>query len=60
MQNVKTTVKNGKLLITIDLKAKTKPSTSGKTLIIASSRGNVELEDGVVLGLNCYKYKDSK
>ena len=62
MQNVKTAVKNGKLLITIDLKAKTKKSTSGKTLIIASSRGNQEVNDtdGVILGLNLYKYAESK
>lgn len=29
--------------------------TSGKTIRIASTLGNAKLEDGVVLGLNCYR-----
>lgn len=60
MQNVKTAIKNGKLLITIDLKAKTTKSVSGKTLIIASTKGNKEIDDGVILGINCYRFPNSK
>ncbi len=60
MQNVKTAVKNGKLLITIDLKAKTTKSASGKTNIIASSKGNTDVGDGVILGLNCYRFPGNK
>jgi len=62
MQNVKTAVKNGKLLITINLKAKTTKSASGKTLIIASTKGNQEVDEaeGVILGINCYRYPDSE
>ena len=62
MRNIKTSVKNNILTIQVKLDAKTKPSASGKTLIIASSQGNKSLEDcdGVVMGLNIYKYKDSK
>ena len=56
MQNIKTTVKNDKLLITIDLKAKKTKSASGKTMIIASTKGNKDIGDGVVLGINCYTF----
>lgn len=56
MQNVKTVVKNNKLLITIDLKAKKTKSASGKTLIIASTKGNKDIGDGITLGVNCYTY----
>lgn len=55
MQNIKTTVKNGKLLISIDLSAKPKKSASGKSLVIASTRGNSNIGDGIMLGVNCYK-----
>ena len=58
MQNVKTVVKNNKLLITIDLKAKKTKSASGKTLIIASTKGNKDIGDGVVLGINCYTFPE--
>ncbi len=57
MQNIKTEVKGNILTIKVKLDAKTKPSASGKTLIIASSKGNKEITDGVIMGLNIYKYK---
>jgi hypothetical protein len=59
MQNVKLDVsKDGKTLtIVIGLKAKTTPSASGKTQIVASTRGSVEIA-GVMLGVNCYRYAD--
>ena len=61
MQNIKCTVKGNKLLITINLEAKTKKSASGKTLIVASSRGNKPIEGtDMIMGLNIYKYPDSK
>lgn len=51
-------IKNGKLIITIDLQ-KPERSASGKTLVVASSHGNqatTATVDGkpVIVGLNAY------
>lgn len=51
-------VKENKLCIEIDLETP-KPSASGKTLVVASTRGNVVTEaeiDGkpVIIGVNAY------
>lgn len=51
-------IENGKLIISIDLQEPT-PSASGKTLVVATTHGNVKTEcviDGknVVIGLNAY------
>jgi len=51
-------IKNNKLYIEIDLEKPT-PSSSGKTLVVASTRGNVMTHvevDGkpVTIGLNAY------
>ena len=51
-------IENGKLIISIDLQEPT-PSASGKTLVVATTHGNVVTEcviDGkkVVIGLNAY------
>ena len=51
-------IKGNKLIIEIDLE-KPKPSSSGKTLVVASTRGNVVTSveiDGkpVTIGLNAY------
>jgi hypothetical protein len=51
-------IKDGKLIITTDLETPT-PSASGKTLVIASSRGNLKTTatvDGkpVTVGFNAY------
>jgi len=51
-------IKNNKLIIEIDLEKPT-PSASGKTLVVASTRGNAVtdvLVDGkpVTIGLNAY------
>lgn len=53
-------IKGDKLCIEIDLQKPT-PSASGKTLVVASTRGNVVTEakiDGkpVTIGLNAYIY----
>lgn len=47
-------VQNGKLLIEVDLNREGVPSRSGKTMVIASSRGNLNIGD-VTLGLNVYR-----
>lgn len=51
-------IKNGKLVVTIDLQEPT-PSASGKTLVVATSHGNMPttaLVNGerVIVGLNAY------
>jgi hypothetical protein len=53
MQNVKAEVKGTKLLIEIDLAAEGKPSASGKSLVIASTKGNKPVANGF-LGVNFY------
>lgn len=56
MLNVKTSVKNKILTITVDLSERNGKSASGKTTVIASSQGNqvVDVESGAVLGINVY------
>jgi hypothetical protein len=56
MQNIKTSVKDNILTIKVKLDAKTTKSASGKSLIIASTKGNKPVgNDGVIMGLNIYK-----
>jgi len=47
-------VKDDKLIIEIDLKAKGTMSASGKNLVIATTRGNMRI-GSVVVGLNVYR-----
>ncbi len=59
MQNIKCAVKGEKLLITIDLSKKGKKSASGKTIVLASTRGNKPIDGtDVIMGLNLYKYPE--
>ena len=60
MQNVKWEVKDDKLIIEIDLTMELGPSKSGKTITIASTRGNQKIEGtDAVIGLNVYKYPEN-
>lgn len=60
MQNVKWEVKDNKLIIEIDLKMAFGLSKSGKTITIASTRGNQKIEGtDAVIGLNVYKYPEN-
>jgi hypothetical protein len=54
LQNVKTSVKGKKLSIEVDLSKRFGQSKSGKSEIIATTAGNIDIGDGVKLGLNCY------
>ncbi|MFH1147089.1 MAG: hypothetical protein V1736_05210 [Pseudomonadota bacterium] len=59
MKNVEMKVDGNILTITVDLSQEFGPSSSGKTIIIASTEGNVnvpDLEDKKV-GLNVYRKK---
>ena len=55
MQNVETKVEGSKLHIVVDLSKSFGPSSTGKTTIVASSKGNVEVAPGVKMGINVYK-----
>ncbi len=60
MQNVKWEIKDDKLIIEIDLTMELGPSKSGKTITIASTRGNQNIEGtDAVIGLNVYKYPEN-
>ena len=58
MDNVKIEVENNKAIITIDLTKDFGKSSSGKTIVVASTRGNIPIPgaETYYLGLNCYKY----
>jgi len=57
---VKWEVKDNKLIIEIDLKMEFGDSKSGKTITIASTRGNQKIEStNAIIGLNVYKYPEN-
>ena len=56
MKNVEMTVEGDILTIKVDLTKEFGPSSSGKTIIIASTEGNVSVpERDEKVGLNVYK-----
>ena len=59
MKNVEMTVEGNILTLKIDLTEDFGPSSSGKTIIIASTEGNVSVPDQEEkkVGLNVYKKK---
>ena len=58
MKNVQMTVEGNILMIKVDLSKEFGPSSSGKTIIIASTEGNVAIADREEkVGLNVYRKK---
>jgi hypothetical protein len=59
MKNVEMKVEDNILTIKVDLNKEFGPSSSGKTIIIASTEGNVAIpeKEEVKIGLNIYKKK---
>jgi hypothetical protein len=58
VKNVKYSVSGNTLTITVDLTQEFGPSSSGKTIIIASTEGNFPLPGRTeVVGLNVYRKK---
>ncbi|RLD11850.1 MAG: hypothetical protein DRI44_02680 [Chlamydiae bacterium] len=56
MENVDLKIENNKLIITIDLAKEGRPSKSGLSTVIATTRGNVPIgHENMKLGLNLYK-----
>jgi hypothetical protein len=61
MQNVEWEVRGDKLIIEVDLTKDFGPSKSGKTIAIASTRGNQRIVGtDAIIGLNVYKYPESE
>ncbi len=60
MKNVQiTTDKKGIMTITVDTNKEFGLSKSGKTVIVATTGGNKEV-DGIFVGLNVYRYATPK
>jgi hypothetical protein len=59
MKNVEMKLENNVLTIKVDLTKEFGPSASGKTIIIASTEGNISIpeKEDVKIGLNIYKKK---
>lgn len=59
MKNVEMTVDGNTLTIKVDLSKAFGPSSSGKTIIIASTEGNVAIpgHEEAKVGLNVYRKK---
>jgi hypothetical protein len=59
MQNIQVKVESNKLELTVDLSQEIGPSSSGKTILLASSEGNANVpgHEGVKFGLNVYRAK---
>jgi len=62
MQNVEISVKGSILTITIDLSKQFGESSSGKSVIVASTQGNIDVPNypGVKIGVNCYKTRNGR
>ncbi len=61
MRNIEMSLEKNELIIKVDLTKEYGKSKSGKTIIIASSQGNVPISDtGAYLGLNIYKYPEKE
>ena len=59
MKNVEMKTEDNVLIIKVDLTKDFGPSASGKTIIIASTEGNISIPDkeNIKIGLNVYKKK---
>jgi hypothetical protein len=59
MKNVDMKMEGDILTIKVDLTKEFGPSTSGKTIIIASTEGNIAIPDkeDIKIGLNVYRKK---
>jgi hypothetical protein len=59
VQNVEWKIEDDKLIIEVDLTKEFGPSKSGKTITIASTRGNQRIEGtNAIIGLNVYKFPE--
>lgn len=54
-QNIEAGISGRTLTLTVNLDADGRPSASGKSIVIASTHGNVALPEGVKVGVNVYR-----
>jgi len=54
MENCQIEVKGDKLVVTVDLTKRLRPSGSGKTVIVGTSGGNAALPGGLRVGINVF------
>ena len=59
MKNVEMKMEDNILIVKVDLTKEFGPSASGKTIMIASTEGNISIPDkeNIKIGLNIYKKK---
>jgi len=57
MKNVKIEKNGDELIVRVDLTKNFGDSKSGKSQVIASSGGNVEVSTGVKMGINVFRAK---
>ena len=55
MKNIELKAEGTILTVKIDLAKSFGPSSSGKSIIIASTEGNVAVAPGIMAGINIYK-----
>jgi hypothetical protein len=62
MENIDMNIDGNILTIKIDLSKEFGPSSSGKTIVVASTRGNANVDGhpNIKLGVNCFKYPEKK
>ena len=57
-ENIECEVKGTKIILELDISGSGTPSASGKSLVFATTRGNVQIPNSpFTLGLNLYKKK---
>lgn len=54
MENCNIKVEGDKLIVTVDLTKRLRPSATGKTIIVGTSGGNAALPGGLRVGLNVF------
>lgn len=62
-KKMKISTEQSDIVIRIPTDVEGRPSSSGKTIVLASTRGNRAIEvDGktVMLSINCYQYPDQR
>ncbi len=59
MKNIEMQIQGDILTVKVDLKKEFGPSASGKTIIIATTEGNVTVpeHEGIKIGINVYRKK---